>query len=110
MSEMIRQEAASFVGSLLTGAVLIWCYLILVGFRKLVRHGVLAVNIEDFLYWCVAALIIFVSAFRENSGEVRWYSVAAILIGAWAQWGVLFFLHGICIKLLKKFRNRGKMT
>ena len=55
-------------------------------------------------------LIIFVSAFRENSGEVRWYSVAAILIGAWAQWGVLFFLHGICIKLLKKFRNRGKMT
>ena len=110
MSEMIRQEAASFVGSLLTGAVLIWCYLILVGLRKLVRHGMLAVNIEDFLYWCVAALIIFGSAFLENNGEVRWYSAAAILLGAWVQWGVLFFLRRICIKLLKKFRNRGKMT
>ena len=110
MSEMIRQEAAFFMGSLLTGAVLIWCYLILAAFRKVVRHGMLAVNIEDFLYWCVAALIIFTSAFRENSGEIRWYSVAAILLGAWMQWGVLFFLRRICIKLLKKFRNRGRMT
>ena len=110
MSEMIRKEAAFFMSSLLTGAILIWCYLILLGFRKVVRHGMLAVNIEDFLYWCVAALIIFASAFLGNSGEIRWYSAAAILTGAWAQWGVLFFLHRFCIKRLKKFRNRGKMT
>ena len=110
MSVMIKQEAVFFMASFLTGALLIWCYLILVGLRKVIRHGMLAVNIEDLLYWCVAALIIFVSAFLENNGEVRWYSAAAIVLGAWVQWGVLFFLRRICIKLLKKFRNRGRMT
>lgn len=109
MSEIIKKEAAFFTESLLTGAILIWCYLLLLIFRKLVRHGALAVNVEDFLYWCVAALIIFSAAFLGNGGEVRWYSMAAILLGAWAQWGVLFFLRRICIKLLKKFRNRGRM-
>lgn len=47
MSVMIKQEAVFFMASFLTGALLIWCYLILVGLRKVIRHGMLAVNIED---------------------------------------------------------------
>lgn len=107
---MIRQEGLFFAVSFLTGMLLIWLYQGLIWFRKLVPHRLWAVNIEDFLYWSVAALGIFAAVFYENNGAVRWFSVAAVLIGAWCQWGVLFFLHRICIKLLKKFKNRGRMT
>lgn len=110
MSEMIRQEGMFFVVSFLTGMLLIWIYRILIWFRQMVRHSILVINLEDFLYWCAAAVIIFAAAFQENKGELRWFSAAAILLGAWVQWGVLYFLHRICIKLLKKFGNRGRMT
>lgn len=110
MSEEIRQEAVFFAVSFLTGMFLVILYFILAGLRKLIRHKRLAVEIEDFLYWCVASLVIFAVVFQKNHGQMRLYSVAAFLMGAWIQWKILSFLRRICIKLLKKFKNRGRMT
>ena len=110
MSEGIRQEAAFFAVSLTVGMLLVVEYLLLAGVRRLIRHSDLAVNLEDFFYWCNAALVIFIAVFRANDGAIRLYSAAAVILGAWCLWGVASFLRRICIKLLKKFRNRGKMT
>ena len=110
MSQEIRQEAAFFAVSFLVGMMLIWEYLLLEGLRKIIRHGRLAVNLEDFFYWCSVALTIFIAVFRENNGVIRIYSAAAVILGAWFQWRVLYFLRWICTKLLKKFKNRGRMT
>ena len=110
MSEGIRQEASFFEVSFLVGMLLVVEYLLLVGARRLIRHSDLAVNLEDFCYWCSAALAIFIAVFRVNEGAIRLYSAAAVILGAWCQWRVASFLRRICIKLLKKFRNRGKMT
>lgn len=110
MSDTIRQEAVFFAVSFLVGILLVGEYLLLTGLRKVIRHGNLAVNLEDFLYWCNAALAIFAAVFRENNGAIRIYSAAAVILGAWFHWGVLFFLRRICTKLLKKFKNRGKMA
>ena len=110
MSGEIRQEAAFFAVSFLVGMLLVVEYLLLAGVRRLIRHSDLAVNLEDFFYWCSAALAIFISVFRVNDGAIRLYSAAAVILGVWCQWRVTAFLRRICIKLLKKFRNRGKMT
>ena len=110
MSEMIQQESIFFAVSFLAGAILFWIYQILIGLRKLFHHSVWKIKVEDFLYWNVAALVIFAAVFCENEGAVRWYGIAAVLAGAWSQWSLLSFFRWICIKLLKKFRNRGKMA
>lgn len=110
MSEGIRQEAVFFAVSFLVGALLVLEYMLLAGLRKAIRHGQMAVNLEDFFYWSSAALAIFAAVFRENDGAIRLYSAAAVILGAWCQLGVLVFLRRICIKLLKKFKNRGKMA
>ena len=110
MSEAIWQEAAFFAVSFLTGMLLVVEYLLLLGVRKLIRHAKAMVSLEDFLYWCCAALAIFAAVFQENNGALRLYSAAAVILGAWSQWGILFFLRRIGTKLLKKFKNRGRMT
>ena len=69
------------------GMLLVVEYLLLAGVRRLIRHSDLAVNLEDFFYWCNAALVIFIAVFRANDGAIRLYSAAAVVpVGS----GVIF--------------------
>lgn len=110
MSSVVRQEILFFAASVLTGVGLLLFYDVFRIFRRVVRHNTLAVSLEDFFYWCSAALIIFAMIFKENSGILRGYAFAGILIGAWLEWLVEVFFQKIWIKLLKKRKKKGKMT
>lgn len=50
-------------------------------FRRIVPHGVLAVALEDVLYWIGTALLIFQLLYRENDGAVRGYALFAVAVG-----------------------------
>lgn len=110
MSEVVRQEILFFAASVLTGIGLLLFYDIFRIFRKIVRHNILAVNLEDFLYWCTVAFIIFGMIFKENEGILRGYAFVGILMGVWAEWLVEMLFRKIWTKLLKKLGKKGKMT
>ncbi len=110
MSEVVRQEILFFSASVLTGIGLLLFYDFFRIFRRVIRHKAWVVSLEDFLYWCAAALIIFGMMFRENDGILRGYAFAGIIAGAWAEWLVEVFFRKIWTKLLKKLRKKGKMT
>jgi len=95
MSNVISWEAAFFLISVWLGCKLMLVYDGLCIFRALVPHKRLIRDAEDVLYWIFCALQAFALMYRENDGNIRWFSLAGIAMGM-ALWFLIFS------KLLKK--------
>lgn len=50
--------------------------------RQIVRHNLLAIEIEDFLFWIFSALFLFVQIYHTTSGSIRWHFVLGVVFGA----------------------------
>ena len=64
-------------------------------FRRVVRHRNFAVQIEDGLFWVMAALAVFYFLLRQNFGEVRAFAVAGVIIGMGLYFAVMLLIGGI---------------
>lgn len=49
--------------------------------RKAIKTNNLVIYIEDFVYWVIAALIMFAVIYFSNEGEIRGYIFIGTLIG-----------------------------
>lgn len=78
---MLAEQVSIFGWSILTGAVLGVLFDL---FRGLRWEGIkdIWVYIQDVVFWIVTALIIIVSAFLMNQGEIRGYMLIGYLLGA----------------------------
>ena len=58
-------------------------------FRRLVRHGRFAVDIEDILYWTICFLLSFTLLYYGNNGVIRFAYLAPRLecCSMQLQWG-----------------------
>ena len=70
--------------------------------RRILPHGVWAVQIEDGLYWAAVALGVFEVLLQENHGEVRFFLLVAIF-GGMGLYGTLAspLVMGVGEKVLK---------
>lgn len=106
MSEGILEELRFFGQSFLCGIALSLLYGAICLFRSLLRHGNLATAAEDLLYWLACGVLIFRMLYRENSGEVRLFAIAAVVLGM-----LLCLLAGNLLnKLRKKLHNYFKKS
>ena len=110
MSEIVRGEVLFFLSSIVTGVLLMWIYGVFLVLRKSISHKNWVISLEDFGYWCLAALIIFAMIFEKNHGKIRVHAFVGILMGVWLQWNVQRLFLKIWIKLLKKPKKTGKMA
>ncbi len=69
-------------------------------FRRIIPHGGAAVALEDLLYWLVCGVCIFRMLYLENSGAIRGFAIAAVVLG------MILYLQ--ISKFIKK--NRKKMA
>ncbi len=81
MSLGILEELQFFGLAVLRGIFILILYDLIRIFRRIVPHGVLAVALEDVLYWAGTALLIFQLLYRENDGAVRGYALFAVAAG-----------------------------
>ncbi len=81
MSEGIMLELQFFGKALLWGMFMMVIYDVLRLFRNLIHHSVFAVAVEDLLYWLVCGILIFRMLYLENSGAVRGFAIAAVILG-----------------------------
>lgn len=98
MSEGIVFELQFFFQAFLWGILMMILYDGLRLFRRLVSHSVLAVAIEDILYWIVCGLLIFRMLYLENSGAIRGFAILAVVLG------MLLYLQ--FEKFLRKIRKK----
>lgn len=86
ISGNLAEEGRLLLLSLFCGMLFMAIYDVLRVFRGVVRHSVLAVNIEDYLYWVFVGLRTFLFLFQKNEGMIRWYVIVGIGCGM-----ILFF-------------------
>lgn len=81
MSNGIWEELAVFLKSMAGGMIILVVYDILRIFRRVVKHGVLAVAAEDLLYWIACSIFLFRMLYRANDGIIRWFCLFGIALG-----------------------------
>lgn len=83
----IGREAAIFAEALLAGFFVWGVYTVLRIFRRIVRHGIGLIALEDGFYWIFVSIFLFMEMYRTCDGSIRWYFVlgvaAGAAIGAW---------------------------
>ncbi len=78
------RELLLFTKSIWYGALLVITYDILTICRNVIRHSTAFIAFEDLIYWIFCALFLFSRFFKENSGILRGYLAAGILVGSLA--------------------------
>ncbi len=78
------RELLLFTKSIWYGALLVLTYDILKICRNVIRHSNAFTTFEDLVYWIFCALFLFARFFKENSGILRGYLAAGIVVGSLA--------------------------
>lgn len=94
----LRAEIVSFLAAFLTGMTAVCIYWCIRKLRRVIRHSLTAVAVEDAVYWIGMAVYVFVQIYYTSSGSIRWYFVIGVLLGV-----LSFLLLG---RLLQKIGRR----
>ena len=78
----IEKEFLVFLHAIITGVFVTAVYLSLRVLRRIFRHALWVINIEDFIYWIFVSQYFFVQIYHTSNGEIRWYFVLGVVIGA----------------------------
>lgn len=81
MSQEIVQELTFFTHSVLMGLAITFVYDWIRVFRRLFRHGVILMSVEDLLFWFACGLAVFYMLYKENDGTLRWFAVLGATLG-----------------------------
>ena len=85
----IANELSIFVSACLLGNFVCLIYYAIRVFRRIVRHSLFWVSIEDFVFWIGAALYLFSEMYRTCGGSIRWYFVLGVLVGGIITLGII---------------------
>lgn len=101
MSQDIIREITFFLHSVCMGVIITFVYDWFLILRKLIRHNMFWLSLEDFLFWAACGLGVFYMLYRENNGVLRWFTVLGAVLGMVCyKWLVSrWFVHimSICI-------------
>lgn len=81
MSGEIVKEWYFWLVSIAAGAFMAFVYDVLRLFRRLVRHGRFAVDLEDILYWTACFGLSFTLLYYGNNGVIRFAAVLGAALG-----------------------------
>lgn len=81
MSENIIADLDLWIVSIATGVCMAFAYDLLRLFRRIVRHGRFAVDVEDLLYWTLCFFASFIILYYGNNGVIRFVAVFGAALG-----------------------------
>ena len=92
----IEKELSIFVQAILAGNLLYLVYCLIRVFRRIWKHNLLWISVEDVIYWIGTGLYLFVRIYQMSNGSIRWYFVLGVFLG-------VIFTHAIVYKITKKY-------
>jgi len=78
-----------FLSALITGITTGFIYDLLRMKRRVLKTRTFFVSVEDVLFWIVSAILVFITAYISNQGEIRLYFFMAMAIGISIYFGLL---------------------
>ena len=103
----IGNEISIFVSACLQGNMVCLVYYTIRVFRRIVKHTLLWVSIEDFIFWAGTGFYLFAEMYRTCAGSIRWYFVLGVLAGGGITCWLLQKFVG---KFMKKVVDKSKKT
>ena len=102
MGAFIREEIDIFLQAACYGMAITAAYDVLRILRRVFRQGDILVGIQDFVFWCLAGVVIFSMIFQCNDGILRGYILVALMIGGYLYQRSVGWL---LVRYLSKFLN-----
>ena len=81
MSESIVVEMTFLFHCFLMGILITAVYDIFLVLRRVIRHNMFLVSVEDILFWLACAIAVFFMLYEENNGVLRWFAVLGAALG-----------------------------
>lgn len=82
MEFSIAQEVYVFLASVFAGLCICVVYDLLRVIRSYAKPSAAITDIEDIIFWGIAAVIMFFVVFTTNHGKVRWYEFFGVVLGS----------------------------
>ncbi len=92
----IEKELAVFLQAALAGNLVYLTYSVIRVVRRIIKHNLFFVSLEDLIFWIGTGIYLFTKIFQTSNGSIRWYFVIGVLTG-----GIL--THIIICKITKKY-------
>lgn len=99
MSKMIISEAHFYISSFLWGMALVAMYDVFRILRRIIPHRYFLIGLEDFIYWIVAACLVFRMIFQYNNGTIRIPGMIILFLG-------MFLYHYFISNPFVRFINK----
>lgn len=105
MYGLIVEQWDMLLISLLLGVFMGCTYDLLRFLRRIIKHGTLAIAIQDAVYWLLWTITVIYVIQRRNAGVLQAYIFIGIMIGVTAYLFISCFLN----KMLKNIKKRVKI-
>lgn len=92
----VGKELSIFLQALLAGNLIYLVYTVIRVVRRLVKHNLFFISLEDLVFWIATGIYLFVKIYQTSNGSIRWYFVIGVLLG-----GILS--HLIILQIRKKY-------
>lgn len=99
----IEKEISIFISACLLGNLACLVYSAIRVFRRIIRHSLFWISIEDLVFWVCTGIYLFVEMYRTCDGNIRWYFVFGVILGG----GITCW---IIQKFTKKYIDKSKKT
>lgn len=104
----LKKELEIFVHAVVSGMVVYGAYTIIRMVRRIVKHNLIWVSIEDFLFWVGTSFYLFIQIYNTSDGRVRWYLILGVVEGMILLSFVLFLAKKMCRKIQKSVDKSAK--
>lgn len=104
----LEKEMAIFVHAVISGMVVYGTYTLLRVIRRIVAHNLLAISIEDFLFWVGTSFYLFIEIYYTSDGSVRWFFILGVVLGMILLSFLIFLAKKICEKIKKSVDKQTK--
>lgn len=81
MSQNIVNEVTFLLHSFLMGILITFVYDGFLILRRLIRHNLFLISLEDMIFWIACAIGVFYMLYEENNGVLRWFAVFGATLG-----------------------------
>ncbi len=102
------QELYIFFYAVWTGVVVVGSYCLICLFRRIKKHTITWINIEDFSFWVGSCVYVFYQIVRSSSGVIRWYFFLGLILGGIAAYILCQNCINIILIIKKYLKNRKK--
>lgn len=92
----IGKELSVFIQAMLAGNLVCLVYYSLRVLRRIIRHNLFAISVEDIIFWIWTGIHLFIQIYKASDGSIRWYFVVGVFLG-----GII--TYWLIEKVIKKY-------